>query len=147
MLVQLDRLEFIQAIENEFSSHGYRDHWELCPHSEVNEGMKTTRSIWAFKRKRLPSGEMLKHKARIYDCGRKQQWGINYGKKCSRYKLNLGVITLSHVHGLEPILIYFFLDFPQAALDKKVYMEVPHGLIELLMERSMFKTKTQHLWT
>ena len=93
MLVQLDRLEFIQAIENEFSSHGYRDHWELCPHSEVNEGMKTTRSIWAFKRKRLPSGEMLKHKARIYDCGRKQQWGINYGKKCSRYKLNLGVIT------------------------------------------------------
>eukprot|EP00957_Ditylum_brightwellii_P149501 11385196-Ditylum_brightwellii.AAC.1 len=44
----------------------------------VNGKVKTILSIWGFKRKRFPSGELMKHKARLCAHGGMQQRGINF---------------------------------------------------------------------
>ena len=80
MLQQLDRSQFITAMEQEVSVHQRRNHQEVCLYSEIPKGMKTILSIWSFKRKRLPLGELLKYKARLYAHESEQQWRINYWK-------------------------------------------------------------------
>ena len=78
MLKQPDRIEFVKAIKKEIDVYQRRNHWELCKKSDVLKGTKTIISIWVFKRKRLPSGELLKYKARLCAHSRQQQWGVNY---------------------------------------------------------------------
>ena len=92
--------------------------------------MKTIMSTWAFKRKRLPSGELLKHKARLCAHGGQQQWGINYWETYAPVANWASVrllLALSHLHGLESRSIDFVLAFPQAVLETEVYMEIPQG--------------------
>eukprot|EP00957_Ditylum_brightwellii_P143740 10951469-Ditylum_brightwellii.AAC.1 len=45
---------------------------------QVNGKVKTILLIWSFKRKRYPSGLLLKHKTRLCAYGCMQQWGINF---------------------------------------------------------------------
>ena len=73
MLKHDDRADFVSAMEKEVDVHERRNHWEMCNRKDIPKGMKTIMSIWAFKRKRLPSGELLKHKARLCAHGGQQQ--------------------------------------------------------------------------
>ena len=61
-------------------------------------------SVWAFKRKRMPSGELFKHKARLCAHGGQQQWGINYWETyapVANWASARLLLSLSHMHGLE----------------------------------------------
>ena len=78
MLKQKDKSDFIKAMEHKIDIHERRNHWEICRRNEIPEGMKSIMSMWAFKRKRLPDGTLVKHKARTCAHGGQQQWGINY---------------------------------------------------------------------
>eukprot|EP00957_Ditylum_brightwellii_P128643 9813476-Ditylum_brightwellii.AAC.1 len=55
----------------EIEVHEGREYWTLMRHDNVpmekwvNGKVKTILSIWSFKRKRFPSGELTKHKARL----------------------------------------------------------------------------------
>ena len=73
MLRQPDRAAFVEAMEKEIDAHQRWSHWELCERSDAPKGMKTIMSTWAFKRKRLPSGDLLKHKAQTCAHGGQQQ--------------------------------------------------------------------------
>ena len=152
MLKQLDRTEFIAVMGKEIDTHERRGHWELCKKSDVPDGMKTIMSLWAFKRKRLPSGDLLKHKARLCAHGGQQQWGINYWETYAPVANWASVrllLALSHIHGLESKSIDFVLAFPQAVLDTEVYMEIPQGFERhidghthvLLLKRSIYGLK------
>jgi len=130
MLKQEDKSEFIKAMVNEIEVHQRRHHWELCPRSEVPKDMKTIQSVWSFKRKRLPDGTLLKHKARLCAHGGQQQWGVNYWETYAPVVNWASVrllLALSHIHGLESRSIDFVLAFPQADLETVVYMEIPYG--------------------
>ena len=78
ILKQSDKAKFIKAMIKEINIHKHRNYWELCRRMEILKDMKPIISIWAFKQKRLPSGELLKHKARLCAHRGQQQWGVNY---------------------------------------------------------------------
>ena len=81
---QEDAVDFIRAIVKEVEDdHEFRNHWTMVPGSETN-GKKTILSIWSFKRKRSPSGELLKHKARLWSMAECKNGEIPTGKLTPR---------------------------------------------------------------
>jgi hypothetical protein len=63
-----DREQFLEAMDAEIRSLEELDAWEIVDRTEATNIID---SVWAFKRKRYPSGEVRKHKARI--CVRSDQ--------------------------------------------------------------------------
>ena len=130
MFQQEDVGSFVEAMTQEIEDHENRNHWTLLPRSAMAEGTKTIMSVWSFKRKRLPDGRILKHKARLCAHGGMQTWGENYWETYAPVVNWLSVrtlLTLSLIQNLETRSIDFVLAFPQAELDIDVYMELPYG--------------------
>ena len=133
MLKEDDHRDFIMAMLYEIKVHESRGHWtamkrEDVPddHKDANGKLKTIMSIWSFKRKRLPSGALVKHKARLCAHGGMQQWGVNYWETYSPVVNWITVrtlLTISIIHNLPSKTIDFVLAFPQADLDIDVYMD------------------------
>jgi hypothetical protein len=95
------------------------------------KGNKAIKSIWSMKRKRTPSGELLKHKARLCAHGGMQQWGENYWETYSPVVNMLTVrllLLICKIHKLESRSIDFVLAFPQAELEEDIWMEIPLGV-------------------
>ena len=130
MLQLRDIGPFVKAMIKEITDHEERDHWMLMKRLEMPKGAKTILSIWAFKIKRLPDGTVTKHKARLNAHGVMQRWGIDYWETYTpvvnwiRMRL---LLVLSIVHGLETKAIDFVLAFPQAKLERDIFMELPYG--------------------
>ena len=77
-MLQDDIGDFIKAMVKEISDHEENNHWTMIPRSDMPASAKTILSIWSFKRKCSPAGELLKHKARLCAHGGMQKWGENY---------------------------------------------------------------------
>jgi Reverse transcriptase (RNA-dependent DNA polymerase) len=52
--------------------------WEEMPESKLPSGKRVLGGTWVFKRKRVPSGNIIKHKARYCVRGDQQISGIDY---------------------------------------------------------------------
>ena len=50
----------------------------MISRSDMPSSAQTILSIWSFKRKNSPEGELLKHKARLCAHGGMQKWKENY---------------------------------------------------------------------
>ena len=59
MLKQPDVSKFVEAMIKEVMDHEERRHWICVPRSKIPKGASTILGIWSFKRKRLPSGEIM----------------------------------------------------------------------------------------
>ena len=130
MLRLKDIKEFVLAMIKEIDDHESRDHWVVMERSKMPKGKKTILSVWAFKRKRLPDGTVLKHKARLNTHGGMQQWGINYWETNAPVVNWISVrllLVLLIVHSFKTKSIDFVLAFPRSELDRDVYMELPYG--------------------
>lgn len=82
-------------------------------------------SIWAFRRKRDPYGTIINYKARLCAHGGNQVWGENYWETYAPVVHCLSIRTMlaiSIIHKLQSRSVDFTLAFPQADLDKLVYM-------------------------
>lgn len=129
---QTDSSEFVKAMVKEVQDHEERSHWTLLPRSEMPKGKKTILSIWSFKRKRSPSGELLKHKARLCAHGGMQKWGDSYWETYSPTVNWLSVralLAISLINDFATSTIDFTLAFPQVDLDVDVFMELPTGMV------------------
>ena len=90
--------------------------------------MKTITSLWSFKYKSLPSGVLLKRKARRCAHGGQQQRGVDYWETHEHVANWASVrllLALSHIHGLESKSIDSVLKFPQDVFDTEVHIEIP----------------------
>jgi hypothetical protein len=128
---QDDREDFLDAMEKEIADHTKRGHWIIVPRSSMPKGKKPIMSIWSMKRKRLPTGELLKHKARLCAHGGMQQWGENYWETYSPVVNMLTVrllLIICKVHKLHSKSIDFVLAFPQAELEEDIWMRIPQGV-------------------
>ena len=124
-----DRSEFIKAMLGEVDDHFEREHMELVPRARAGNN-KLIRLVWSFKRKRLPNGELLKHKSRLCCHGGMQQWGVNYWETYSPVVNWMSVrlmLTMSLLHNLQTKSIDFVLAFPQAPLDVEIFAHLPQG--------------------
>eukprot|EP00957_Ditylum_brightwellii_P207348 15352558-Ditylum_brightwellii.AAC.2 len=126
------------AMLKEIEVHEGRQHWTCMLKSQVpkekcdkNGRLKTILSIWSFKCKRYPSGELMKHKARLCAHGGMQQWGLDFWATFSPVVMLITVrtlLTIATIYGLSTQCIDFVLAFPQASLDVDVFMELPIGM-------------------
>jgi hypothetical protein len=126
-----DRDEFIKAMENEVSQHEERGHWIMIPRSQVPEGTKILPAVWSMKRKRrVATGEVYKHKARLNVGGHKQQYGVNFWETYSPvvnwFTIRL-FLTLAILFSWQTRQIDFVLAFPQADVECDIYMAIPRG--------------------
>ena len=82
MMKQEDKTEFITAMLKDIDNHESRDHRTLIRWKDIlSECLKLTTgkadiimSIWLFKRKRFPDGQLMKYKARLCAHGGMQRW-------------------------------------------------------------------------
>ncbi len=131
-MLQDDHVDFIKAMLKEIDDHESNNHWTMIERSSMPATAKTILSIWSFKRKRTPSGALLKHKARLCAHGGMQQWGENYWETYSPTVSWISIralLAVSIIHDLTTSTIDFTLAFPQADLDVDVYMELPLGCV------------------
>jgi hypothetical protein len=74
-----DSAELIKAMGKEVQSHTENEVWELVPRSTVPQGTKILPALWAMKcKRRIPTREVFKWKARLNIDGSKQEEGVNY---------------------------------------------------------------------
>ena len=93
--------------------------------------LKTTLSIWYFKRNRFPDGILMKHKARLFAHGEMQQWVVNYWETYVPVVNGISarsLLAITIIHELPSRSIDFVLAFTQAELDVDVFMELPLGM-------------------
>ena len=123
-------VDFVVAMMKEIEDHEERDHWMLFKRADMPKDAKTILSVWAFKIKRLPDGTITKHKARLNAHGGMQQWGVD------NWETNVPVVNwisarllmvLSIINKLYTKSMDFVLVFPQAELDRDIFMELPYG--------------------
>ena len=106
-------------MQKELQQHIDRNHWTVVKKSDMPPKMKSIMSIWAFKRKRYPSGEIIKYKARLCSHGGQQIWGENYWESFSLVVHCLSIRTMmaiSIIHRLQTRSVNFTLAFPQEDL-------------------------------
>merc|ERR1712102_12315 len=115
----------------EVKAHEDRGNWTMVPRSSLPLNAKPIKAIWSFKRKRFPSGELNKHKARLCAHGGMQTWGVNYWETYAPTVNWISVrflLVVAEILSLDTKAIDFVLAFPQADLEVPVYMELPAGM-------------------
>jgi hypothetical protein len=91
---------------------------------------KLLSSIWSYRRKRRPNGQVLKHKSGLCVDGSQQQFGRDYWEtyapvvSWSTVRL---ILLLSTILGLKSRQVDYTQAFPQAELSDPVFMRMPQG--------------------
>jgi hypothetical protein len=129
---QEDKDKFIDAMEKEVHDHVTRKHWRIASRQTMrNSGYKgrVVMAIWSMKRKRSPSGEITKYKARLCVHGGQTEKGVHYESGYSpvvSWSTIRLLLILSEIHEWKTRQVDFVLAFPQAPIKTDVYMEVPN---------------------
>ena len=126
-----DRKQFIAAMQKEVSDHEKNGHWEVVPREDVPEGTKVLPAVWSMKRKRrIATNEIYKWKARLNVGGHKQEKGVHYDETYSPVVAWFAIrffLTLAIINGWHSRQLDFVLAYPQADIEKVLYMDIPQG--------------------
>ena len=101
--------------------------WEQVKKEEAKKIVKTT---WAFKKKRFPSGEVRKLKARFCVRGDTQTEGVDYFESFAPVVSwnNVRVLlVLTAILDLKSTQVDYLVAFCQAPIDTEVYIDLPRG--------------------
>ena len=87
--------------------------------------------VWSFKRKRTPTGELLKYKARLCAHGGQQRHLVSfdetYAPVVNWFVLHT-LLTISLIKGWKSKQLNMVLAYPQADVKTNIYMKIPFGL-------------------
>jgi hypothetical protein len=126
-----DRNEFMKAMYDEVQSQLANNVYSLILRSLVPQGSKVLPAVWAMRRKRKSStGEVYRHKSRLNIGGHKQTEGIDYDQTYSpvvTWPAIRLLLTLTLVNKWYTRQIDFVQAYPQAPVERDMYMEVPKG--------------------
>ena len=128
-----ERKRWMDALDTEISDLAERNAYELVPRESVlAQGKKVVKSMWALRRKRKPSGEISRYKARLVVRGDLQKQFYDFQKNDTfapvvewstvRMLFSLGVIN-----DWKTASIDFKSAFTQAQLPEPIYFELPPG--------------------
>jgi hypothetical protein len=129
---QADWPQFRSAMQKEIDDHTSRGHWKIIKRSDIPKGATVLTAVWSMKRKRrISTREVYKWKARLTIDGSKQRYGIHYNETYSpvvtwattRFFLIQSLLLGWHTQQLD-----FTLAYPQADVDRPLYMEIPKRL-------------------
>jgi hypothetical protein len=130
MLSDPDRLSFIQSQLPEIQGLLTMDVFNIKKMSELPPRARLLSSIWSYKCKRSPTGQILKHKSRLCVDGPQQEFGRDfwetYAPVISWTTIHL-LLLLASISGLKTRQVDYTQAFPQAPLDDPVFMRMPQG--------------------
>ena len=129
---QPDWNEFKKAMIKEVNDFDERGHWELVHIDQIDlsQPHDIISAIWSFKRKRSPTGELLKYKARLCAHGGQQTEGVTYWDTFApvvNWHTLRTFLTLALIQKWKARSVDFVLAYPQADLTKDIYMRIPKG--------------------
>lgn len=126
-MAQPDRVEFLKAMIKEVEAHVANRHWRVVPLSSIPPGNRCIMAVWSMKRKRNPSGDIVKWKARLCAHGGQQTNVDNVFAPVVRWSSVRMLLILSILKGWHIHQIDFVLAFPQAPIRSDVWMHLPQG--------------------
>jgi flagellar biosynthesis regulator FlbT len=126
-----DREEFRAAMVKEVTDQMENSNFTIVKCSSVPEGESIMPTVWQMKRKRdIKTRAVKKWKARLNLDGSKMVKGTYYVESYSpvaSWNSIRTMLILAAQHCWHTIQIDYVLAFPQAPIEKTLYMEVPKG--------------------
>ena len=126
-----DKDHFIAAMQKEVRDQSENGNFSVIHKSMVPKGATTLPSVWQMKRKRdIRTRQIKKWKARLNVDGSRMTKGIHYtdtyAPVASWNSIRL-LLTLTAVHSWHTKQLDYVLAFPQAPVEKELYMAIPKG--------------------
>lgn len=126
-----DKKQFVEAMKKEVRDQSENGNFTVMHKSELPKGATVLPAVWQMKRKRdIKTQRIKKHKARLNIDGSRMQKGIHYDETyapvASWNSIRL-LLTLTAVHKWHTKQLDFVLAFPQAPVDRDIYMKIPKG--------------------
>ena len=128
---QDDKQEFIKAMQKEVEDQTRNGNFSIVERKLIPKGKTILNAVWQMRRKRdIKTREIKKYKARLNIDGSKMKRGIDYDDtyapvatwRTIRLILSLAAANNWHTRQLD-----YVLAFPQAPVERELYMEVPKG--------------------
>ena len=120
---QEDRISFMDATKKGIHYYEKGGHCNVFHCNTIPNKYRPIKSIWSFKGKYKPDGELLNHKALLCAHGRMQQSGDSYWETYYPVVNMLNVhliLAIAKIYSLDSKSIDLVLDFPQAHLDYNI---------------------------
>ena len=99
--------------------------------SKVPKGKTILPSVWQMKRKRdIMTRAIIKYKARLNVDGSRMKKGLHYEETyapVAKWNSIRILLTLALLHNWKTTQLDYVLAFPQAPVEKELYMEIPKG--------------------
>lgn len=128
-----DRGEFIKAMQKEVNDQMENGNFDLIKISEVPKGATILPAVWQMKRKRdIKTRKVKKYKARLNIDGSRMISGIHYDPNkqyapVASWNSIRMLLTMTALHKWHTQQLDYVLAFPQAPVDREIFMKVPKG--------------------
>jgi Reverse transcriptase (RNA-dependent DNA polymerase). len=127
-----DRDEFKKAMQKEIDDQMENGNFEIIKRREVPKGATILPAVWQMKRKRdILSRQVKKWKARLNVDGSRMKKGIHYDQTyapVASWNSIRTLLALTAIHNWHTVQLDYGLAFPQAPVEKEIYMEIPRGV-------------------
>ena len=126
-----DAKEFRKAMQKEWDDQINNGNFTIVHRSEVPEGATVLPAVWQMKRKRdIMTRQIKKYKARLNLDGSKMKQGQHYDQTyapVATWNSIRTMLILAAYDGWYTRQIDYVLAFPQAPIDREIFMKVPAG--------------------
>jgi hypothetical protein len=127
-----DRDKFLDAMMEEAKSQMDNGNFSFKKRGDVPKNCTILPAVWALKRKRdIKTRLVKKYKARLNVDGSRMKKGQHYDQTyapvASWNSIRL-LLTMVAVHGWSTKQLDYVQAFPQAPVEKELYMEIPKGM-------------------
>ena len=128
---QDDKKEFVKAMQKEVDDQTNNGNFSIVRRTEVPQGKTILNAVWQMRRKRdIKTREIKKYKARLNIDGSKMTKGIDYDDTyapVATWRTIRLILTLAAAHNWHTRQLDYVLAFPQAPVERELYMEIPKG--------------------
>jgi hypothetical protein len=124
--------KFMEAMQKEIDDHAKGGHWKIMKKSDVPSDATVLPAVWSMKHKRrIASREIYKWKARLNIDGSRQIQGVHYQDTYSpvvSWPTTCFFLIHALLKGWYTKQIDCVMAFPQAPVERDLYMEIPKGV-------------------
>jgi hypothetical protein len=129
---QPDREEFKKAMQKEVDDQMANGNFTIVRRTKVPKGATVLPAVWQMKRKRdILSRQVKKWKGRLNVDGSRMQKCIHYDQTyapVASWTSIRTLLALTAIHKWHTVQLDYVLAFPQAPVEKEIYMEIPRGV-------------------
>jgi len=126
-----DADQFREAMQKEWDDQLNNGNFSVRPRTEVPEGATILPAVWQMKRKRnIKTRQIKKYKARLNIDGSRMKYGQHYDQTyapVASWNSIRTLLIMSALHKWHTRQIDYVLAFPQAPVERQIFMEIPKG--------------------